>query len=293
MNASPDNKGPIGAVPQAAEKHGEHEIDVGANFAEAIATKTNVKIVAEPGAEADVPAAPEVLETLRQVGLAKIDHEMEAHELGAAARDAAIAAEVSVDLPSESVSAEQDRHGIRRAEVAAKSGVCEKSAIIGDDDLSEETFENQDKAIEGFRRIPFARALNLGQKMRGPLDGTGNQVREKTDEEGVVHQRVRRFHFAMIDVHDVGNFLEGVERDAGRQDDSPDDDGNVLQPDEQGQVGERVDEEIKIFEDAEKSEIQDQGKNKQGALDTRVGSAGDFAGDDVVNDGGSGHEKQE
>src|ERR1700732_1997070 len=99
-------------MPEAAEKHGEHQIDVGADFAKTIATETDVEIVAKPGTEADVPAAPEVLETFGEVRLPKINHEMKAHKLGAAAGDAAIAAEVSIDLPGECVSSEQDGHDI-------------------------------------------------------------------------------------------------------------------------------------------------------------------------------------
>src|SRR6267142_1185808 len=128
VDASPDDESPIGAVPQTAEKHGQHQIDVGALLAKAITTEADVKVVAKPSTEADVPAPPEVLQTLRKVRLAKVDHEMEAHELRAAAGDTAVAAEITVNLPGKGVGPEEDGEGVRRAEVAAKGGTGEDVA---------------------------------------------------------------------------------------------------------------------------------------------------------------------
>src|SRR5260370_11929235 len=139
VDAYPDDESPIGAMPQAAKKHGQHQIDVGAHLAEAIAAQADVKVVAKPSTEADVPAAPEVLQTLCKVRLAKVNHEMETHELGAAAGDAAVAAEITVNLPGKSVGPKQDDEGIRRAEMAAKSIIAEKRTIVPAQDFAKKT----------------------------------------------------------------------------------------------------------------------------------------------------------
>ena len=67
----------------------------------------NVQVIAEPGAQADMPTAPEFLETIREERLAEIDHKMEAQQLCAAARDVAVTAEVPVNLPSKRVGSKQ------------------------------------------------------------------------------------------------------------------------------------------------------------------------------------------
>src|SRR5882724_10189325 len=165
VDASPDDESPIGAMPQAAEKHGQHQIDIGARLAKAIATEADVKVVAKPSTEADVPAPPEVLQTLCKVRLAKVDHEMEAHELSAAAGDAAVAAEITVNLPGKSVGPEEDGEGVRRAEVAAKGGIGEERAIVRDHDFSKKALEDEHETVKYFCRIPLARTLHLGQEM--------------------------------------------------------------------------------------------------------------------------------
>src|SRR4051812_44475608 len=110
MNRAPDDEGPVRAVPEAANHHRQQEVAVCLALTVPVAAKRDVEIVAQPGAQADVPAAPEVLQARRQVRLAEIDHEVEAEELGAAAGDVAVAAEVAVDLPGERVGADGDDH---------------------------------------------------------------------------------------------------------------------------------------------------------------------------------------
>src|SRR5258708_7100689 len=229
VNAAPDDKCPIGAMPESAKKHSEHEIEVGAHLPEAIATETDIQVVAKPAAKADVPPAPEVLEALRQVGLAEVDHEMETHELRTASSDAAVAAEVAIDLPGKRVSAEQDSDGIWRTEVAAKGGVGEERAIVGDHDFSEEALEDQNHAVKCFGGIPIPGTLHLRQEVRGALDGAGDQVRKQADEKGGFDDRSRGLQFSLIDINDVSDFLKGVEGDSGREDDSPEDERNVLE----------------------------------------------------------------
>ena len=109
VNPAPDDERPIGAVPQAAQEHGDQEIAVSLCLAVAIAAQRNVEIIAEPRAQADVPAPPEILQARGEIRLAEVDHEVEAQQLRAAAGDIAVAAEVAVDLPGECIAPRQ--HG--------------------------------------------------------------------------------------------------------------------------------------------------------------------------------------
>lgn len=82
MDGSEDDKRPIGAMPKARQDHGDEKILGCFPIAPSAATEGDVKIVAQPGAKTDMPATPEVLKAVREEGLAEIDHEMEAHQLG-------------------------------------------------------------------------------------------------------------------------------------------------------------------------------------------------------------------
>src|SRR5690606_27516404 len=68
VEGAPGDEGPGGAVPEAAQEHGGHEVELGAHRALAVAAQGDVEVVAEPGGEADVPAAPELAGVARGVG---------------------------------------------------------------------------------------------------------------------------------------------------------------------------------------------------------------------------------
>src|SRR5262245_42022497 len=133
MNATPDDKGPIGTVPQSAEQHRRHQVDIRSRTTLAVASERYVEVVTQPGAQADVPATPEVLKTLCQVRLPEIHHEVKAQQLRAAARNAAVTAEVPVDLPCEGKRPQQHRHRVGSAQAPVKRRIRDQRAVVGND----------------------------------------------------------------------------------------------------------------------------------------------------------------
>src|SRR6266853_2762719 len=109
MDGAKDDKGPICAMPKTGENHGDEEITRGFPLATSASAERNVQVFAEPGAQADVPAAPEILKTIGEEGLAEIDNKMEAQQLSASARDIAVTAEVSINLPGKRISSKQHK----------------------------------------------------------------------------------------------------------------------------------------------------------------------------------------
>src|SRR5690606_2583166 len=95
---APDHVGEVGAVPQAAEQHGQEQVAVGLEGAAAVASQADVQVVAQPGGQADVPAPPELGDRLADVGLVEVLHEAEAHHQTQADGHAAVAGEVEVQL---------------------------------------------------------------------------------------------------------------------------------------------------------------------------------------------------
>src|SRR5713101_1479714 len=188
MDRAKDDKGPICAVPETGENHGDEEITRGFPLAMRASAEGNVQVIAKPGAQADVPATPEILKTIGEEGLAEIDHEVKAEQLSAAARDIAVTAEISVDLPGKCISSKQNKPEVRRAELTTKYGVCEKGAVVRDHTLADEPRKNQHQAIEKSICIERAFLLNLRKQVARSLYGARNQVGEQTDEETIVEE---------------------------------------------------------------------------------------------------------
>src|SRR5690349_10601682 len=93
-------------MPEAAEAHDDHQIEVGARPPAAIAAEGNVEIGPEPRRERNVPARPELGERARQIGTVEIDRETVAEQQAEAERDRGIAEEIGIDL--EAVEDDQD-----------------------------------------------------------------------------------------------------------------------------------------------------------------------------------------
>ena len=123
---------------------------------------------------------------MRQIGLPKVDYEMEAQQLSAAARNIAVAAEVAIDLPGKRVGSDQNNPEIRRTELATKGCVGEKSAVVRDHTFAHQAGKDKHQAVEKTIRIKGAVLLHLRKKMSRSLNRSGNQVREEADEQTIV-----------------------------------------------------------------------------------------------------------
>src|SRR6185436_19037404 len=88
---SPRDEGPTRAVPQAAEEKHDDEIEVIARLRAAVAAERDVEVVAEPARQRDVPAPPEFLHRLRDVGMLKILEELKPEHLPEADRHVRVA----------------------------------------------------------------------------------------------------------------------------------------------------------------------------------------------------------
>src|SRR5690349_559662 len=62
MNRTEDDECPVRAVPKARKNHGRHQVKGSSPLAACAAAKRNIQIIAKPGAQADVPTTPELLQ---------------------------------------------------------------------------------------------------------------------------------------------------------------------------------------------------------------------------------------
>src|SRR6267143_4081796 len=293
MDGTKDDKSPICAVPETGENHGDKEIARGLPLAMRASAERNIQIITKPGTQADVPATPEILKTIGEEGLAEIDHKVETQQLSAASGNIAVTAEIPVDLPGECVGPKEYKPEVCGAELSAEDRICQNRTIVCDHALADETRENQHYAIEKSIGVENALPLDLRKQMPWPLYRTGYQVREQTDEQTIIEERSGSLNPAFIYVHDVGDFLKGVKRNARWKKNANQRQRNIVNAQPVQSAQERPREEIEILEDPKNREIQDEGKNKP-LLSVRVRTAGgNFPRDQKIHAGAANHEHEE
>jgi len=91
-------------------------------------------------------------------------------------------------------------------------------AVVGNHHLLEETPEHLTQAVYCLVATELPLPLKLRQQVCGPLDGTGNELREETDEGEEGEQVARGTNLPAVDIDGVAQRLEGVEADAHGQD---------------------------------------------------------------------------
>lgn len=79
MKPTPNNKRPIGPVPEAANHKYNELICIGADFPFSIATQGYIEIISKPGGKGYMPSAPELRNTCRLIGPIEIFHKVKAH----------------------------------------------------------------------------------------------------------------------------------------------------------------------------------------------------------------------
>ncbi|MNL53415.1 hypothetical protein D3C87_1766590 [compost metagenome] len=77
MQRAPDDEIPPGAMPQAAQHHGDHQVQVAPRGAAALAAQRDIQVVAQEARQGHVPAAPELRDIARFVG--RVEIERQAH----------------------------------------------------------------------------------------------------------------------------------------------------------------------------------------------------------------------
>src|SRR6266478_8339287 len=240
-----------------------------------------------------MPAPPEILKAMCEKGLAEIDHEMEAQQLCTPTRDIAVTAEVSINLPRKRIRSQQNQPEVRRPELTPKHGVGEKGAVVCDHAFPEETREDQHQAIEKSICVESTLPLGLRKQVPWPLYRTGNQVSEQTDEETIIEERSGSLDPPLINVHDISNFLKRVKRNAWRKDDANEGQRDIVNAKLLEGAEEGAREEVKVFENPQNREIQDERENEP-----LLPMGGRTAGDDLLCDqevhrGATNHESEE
>src|SRR5690606_9247672 len=108
VQPAPYHVGPVGTVPQAAQQEHDHQVVVPTPFHHAVAAQGDVQVIAEPAAEADVPAAPEFTDRGAAVWRAAVHHQVEPHHACGPESNVRVAAEIAIDLDGEEIGGQGD-----------------------------------------------------------------------------------------------------------------------------------------------------------------------------------------
>ena len=108
---APEEEGPVGAMPQPTDQEDDKGVGDGAPTAGTAAAEGNVEVVAEPGGERDMPAAPELGDIAAEVGDIEVAPQADTEEFGTSDGDVAVAGEVGIDLDGEEERGDDERGG--------------------------------------------------------------------------------------------------------------------------------------------------------------------------------------
>ena len=178
---APGDEMPGGAVPQAAQQHGDHQVAISLERPLAIAAKRDVEVVAQPGGEADVPAAPEITGIGREVGHAEVDRKIDAHQVGKPARDIGVARKIAVNLQGESIDPEQDVPAVILGG-GVEDLIGDGRNVIGQHDLLEIAKQDQPDPLAQEIVGDDAFFLDLGQQIVAADNGAGQELGKETDK---------------------------------------------------------------------------------------------------------------
>ena len=259
VQGAPEDEGQTRPVPQAAQEHGQHQVQIGPTPAFAVAAQGDVEIIPQPGGQRDMPAPPEIPGADRQVGQAEVDRQVVTHHPGRADGHVGVAGEVAVYLDGEPHDGQPDRGRAKGGRVL-EDGIHPKGDPVGDEDLLEEP---QDELVPPVRDLTpgeVSGALELGQEVGSPDDGAGHELRKEADEEGEIEDVIAGLDLAPVEVNGVAELLKSVKRDANGQDDRQ---SGQVQAQWRKELGQRLGEKIVILEKPKDTQVADQAGRQQ------------------------------
>ena len=254
LEVAVDHEGPAGAMPEADEEERDPQVDVGARRPLPRAAEREIEVVTQPGAERHVPAPPEVADARGLVGAVEVLGQLEAEELGRAARDVGVAAEVAVDLEREAVERDDDLGRAERGGVVEHAVDQVHAHEVREDDLLRHAHRDQEERVPDPLAGQPRRPVDLRQELGRAHDRAGDELREEGDVEAEADEAAARLEPPAVDVDRVAERLERVEADADGQQDV--EDGRIeLHPEQREDVPRRGAEEVEVLEDAEEAEV--------------------------------------
>ena len=216
VQRAPDHEGHVRAVPQAAQRHGDHQVQIGTRRAAAVAAERYVQVLLQPAGQADVPALPEFADVPGNVGPVEVHRQVVAQAARRAGGHVGVAGEIEVDLHG--VGDHRQRHRGRAVGAHRREHrIGEHRHLVGQHRLLEHAVEQLRQPAEHPPGRGPAVLLQLGQEFRRLHDRPGHQLREERDVQRELQRVAAGAQPAPVHVDGIAQALERVERYAHRQ----------------------------------------------------------------------------
>ena len=204
------------AVPEAGRKPDDEEVEDHALAAAAAAAERDIQILAEPRAERDVPAPPELRHAQRQIRAAEVLRDVEAQHPADADGHERVAPEVKIEL--ERIRDRGHPRKRRREALEADRGhiAPEAAELVCQQHLERHAEQKQLEPVDRLTQRHIAHA-EFRLQLRIARDRAGDQLREHGQVRAEREQRALRRDRAAVDVHEIAHRRERVEADADRQ----------------------------------------------------------------------------
>ena len=186
----------------------------------AVTAKGDVEVVLQPAAQADVPSLPEVGTVLGFVGRVEVARQVEAHEQRQADGNIRVAREVGIDLKG------IEEEGCQVLKPCEKQGIGKdavdevKGEVVAQDYLLRQAPQYHEDGEAEHPAAQEVASVELRYEVARLDDRSGYELWEEADVEAEVEDVPYGTDKSAIDVGGIADDLEGVERDAYRQDDA-------------------------------------------------------------------------
>ncbi len=288
---APRRERPVGAVPEAAQDHGGHQVEAPARGRAAVAPERDVEVVAQPERQRHVPAAPEVARRHRLVRAVEVLGQLDPEQPPEADRHVGVAAEVEVDLERVAEQAEPRARGVE-AGGQRQQRVDQVAEAVRDQHLLAEPHAEEEDALPPARvDAGPGDARELRDELVVARERARHQVREEAHEAGEAHEVALGGGLAAPDVDDVRQRLEGVEADAGREHDLEPAEGprGALEPQRDQPLLHGADHQARVLEVGEHAQVARERDREEPAARPRPALARDPDRHPVVHHGGEQH----
>ena len=128
---SPHDKIPGGSVPETGEEPDHQKIAEPFGEGDTVSSEGDINVITKPGAEGDMPSAPEFGNTCRKIGIIEILREFKTKDPAETDSHIAVAGEIEIDLQGEGNGIDPDKKyrsvtGFSEEAAQLSKGVCQK-----------------------------------------------------------------------------------------------------------------------------------------------------------------------
>ena len=218
MKRTPNHEVPGSTVPETRNQENQPEVKIQPPDRHPVTTQRNVKVIAHPAPQRNMPATPELTDILRNIRIIKILQKVKTDHPAKPDGHIGITGKIVIDLEGIGQHPHPGGSGGHARRIHGKNGISILAQYIGDQYLLAQTQGKPEKTGQAVVRIFVGTPVfKLIGNFIETHNGAGNQLGKHKDVEGKIADLFQRDMHLAIDIHRVSHFLETEKRNAYRQ----------------------------------------------------------------------------